>query len=199
MRIVKALVAACFMLLPATSLGAGEKVGTLTLDGLSFLSFENLESLAIPSGSTIRFHFETPSNGVASFMIEPSGVAIAPIPLADGKGELSYTLASPASGTIRASDGGYVISFSAAVQATVNHPTKPGARTHHLSFTTEHAQATSLNTGQVVAVDGVKAIPGPRYVQIVGAVANPAQSYPRAGAAVYTVLSGTFDWLPGLN
>jgi len=191
-------VAAIAIGLAAPAAGGEPVVGTLTLDGLSFLSFENAENLAVPSGSTIRFRFAAPSSGSASFTIQPGDVSIAPIPLSGNQGKLVYSLTSPASGTIRTSAGGYFVSFTATVQAFLDHPTEGGAKTHTLLFTTERAQARSLVSGATVGVDGMKVVPGPRYVQIVGAVANPTNAYPQPGRAVYTVLSGTFDRLPDL-
>lgn len=68
-----------------------------------------------------------------------------------------------------------------------------------LEFTTEHAQAQSADASKSVAVDGLRIVPAARYVQLVGAVQNPTRATPAPGAATYTVLSGTFDWLPALE
>ncbi len=183
---------------PAGAEGSG--VGTLELDGLSFLSFENIENLAIPAGSTIRFRFDSAvEGGVATFKIRPNDVEVAAIPLPGGEGEILYSLAEQSTGTLRQGEDGYIVSFVAKVNATLLHPTSGGTRSHVLHFTTEHAQATGSASQQTVSLDGMQMVPGPRYVQIVGAVPNPEQAHPHPGRAVYTVLSGTFDWVPDLD
>lgn len=177
-----------------------ETVGTLALDGLSFVSFEGIENLAIPAGSTVRFRFsDTIENGVATFSIQPSDLTIAPIPLPGGGGELVYSLADETNGTLRQGSEGFIVSFSAAINATLVNASTSGTRSHTLTFTTEHAQATGTQSQQTVAVDGMQVVPGPRYVQLVGAVPNPENAHPHPGRAVYTVLSGSFDWLPSLQ
>jgi hypothetical protein len=179
---------------------AEETLGTLQLDGLSFISFEDLENLAIPSGSSIRFHFGSPAaDGSVPFSIAPSDVSIAPIAL-DGDGStLTYGLAAAASGWIRKNaDGTPRVEFTALVAATLAHPEIGGTKQHALHFTTQAASATNLAGTQTVSVEGVPLVEGANYVQLVGAVANKADAYPEPGKAVYTVLSGRFDQLPDL-
>ncbi len=185
----------------ATPASAGEddRIGTLTLDPLSLLSFEGIESLAIPSGSTIRFRFGNVQGGSAAFTIQPIDVSVAPIALSVGGGELAYTLAAPASGTIRKGADGFVVSFTATIRATRTGAGDVASQEHTLTFTTEHAQATGALSRQTVAVDGMQVVPGPDYVQIVGAVGNPKEMELHPGRAVYTVLSGSFDWVPDLE
>ncbi len=84
--------------LPTTA--TAEVIGTLTLDALSYVSFQDEEILAFPSGSTLRFHFDDSNpDGTVSFTLAPSDVSIGPIPLSSGT--LQYGLASPAKGTMR--------------------------------------------------------------------------------------------------
>jgi hypothetical protein len=52
------LIAAFSSVLPfATPAFSEETIGTMTLDGLSFISFGDQEVLPIPPGSTVRFRF----------------------------------------------------------------------------------------------------------------------------------------------
>ncbi len=63
--------------LPTTA--TAEVIGTLTLDALSYVSFQDEEILAFPSGSTLRFHFDDPNpDGTVSFTLAPSDVSIGP-------------------------------------------------------------------------------------------------------------------------
>src|SRR5439155_25521879 len=50
--------------------------------------------------------------------------------------------------------------------------------------------------GQAVSVTAVRIVPGARYVRLVGATVNEPDAVPQPGAAVYTVLSESFDGLP---
>ena len=47
-----------------------------------------------------------------------------------------------------------------------------------------------------VSVRGMRLVDGVWYAQIVGATTNKENAYPAPGAAVYTVLSGSFDQVP---
>jgi hypothetical protein len=44
----------------------------------------------------------------------------------------------------------------------------------------------------------MKLVAGANHVQLVGATTNKANAVPEPGAAVYVVLSGTFDRVPSL-
>ena len=65
-----------------------------------------------------------------------------------------------------------------------------------ISFTTEGAAASDAQRTHSVAVNGIRLVESGRYAQIVGATTNPENAYPEPGAAVYTVLSGSFDRVP---
>jgi hypothetical protein len=192
--------ALAFLVLLASASGAADPgLGTLTLDGLSFLSFDDRENLAIPAGSTVTFRFGQPKGDSVPFTIQPGDVSIDPIPLSGGRGELHYALAQPASGVLTRGENGSILRFTATVKATLENGENPGTITHVLEFTTEHAQARSLAASKTVAVDGMRIVPNARYVQLVGAVQNPTRATPQPGAAAYAVLSGTFDWLPDVD
>jgi len=195
-RLARALVVLA-LLLPAARTSAEELVGTLHLDGLSFISFEGFETLPIPSGGTIRFHFASPTVGSSvSFSIGPGDVVIPPIPLSSGGGTLTYTLASPASGVLALVQGQAQIQLTASVHAALDRPEGGGTLSYTLRFTTETASASNVAGTQTVSVQGARLDLGGRYVQLVGATTNQTQAIPEPGKAVYTVLSGTFDQLP---
>jgi hypothetical protein len=171
-------------------------IGTLTLDGLSFISFGDREVLSIPSGSTIRFHFGKPSGGDVPFTISPDDVSIAPIPVPSQDGTLLYTLALPASGWLRGSPDGLKVEFAASIRATLLAPEGGGTLSYSMPFTTESLVARSLEGDVEIAARGARLVKAARYVQLVGVAANRANARPEPGAAVYTVLSGSFDRLP---
>ena len=179
---------------PAAS---AEMTSTLTLDGLSFISFGRQQTFPIPSGSTIRFRFGEPNaDGSVPFRIEPGDVSIAPISLAESGGELRYSLASPASGVMRTAEGGRRIDFRAAVDATLVQAAEQGTYTYSMPFTTETLKAKSLGGDLEIEVTGMRLVDGVWYVQLVGATVNQANAFPAPGTAVYTVLSGRFDRIP---
>ena len=60
----------------------------------------------------------------------------------------------------------------------------------------ETASASNAQRTDSVAVTGMRLVDGVCYAQIVGATTNKENAYPEPGAAVYTVLSGTFDQVP---
>jgi len=192
-----ALTATLALLLSAGQSLAEEKVGTFTLDGLSFVSFGDQQFLFPPTGSTIRFRFGTvQADGTVSFTIQPGDVSIAPIPLPSGQGTLRYQLAAPAFGFMTATSDGRKIVFNAAVAATLDAPEGSGSYTYTVPFTTETAAASNVQHTDSVSVTGMRLVNGVWYAQIVGATTNEENAFPAPGAAVYTVLSGSFDQVP---
>ena len=190
--------AAALITLAATGTArAEETVGTFRLDGLSFISFGDRQLLVPPTGSTIVFRFGTPNeDGSVPFKIQPGDVSIAPIPLPSGKGTLKYQLVAPAFGFVRPTENGRKIEFSAAVAATLDAPEGSGTYKYTMSFTTEAAAASNVQRTHSVAVSGMRLVDRAGYAQIVGATTNKENAYPEPGAAVYTVLSGSFDRVP---
>ncbi len=183
------------VLLVSPSAWAEETLGTLSLDALSYVSFQDEEMLAFPSGSTIRFHFGKPAaDGTIPFTLSPADVSIGPIALSSGT--LKYGLAAPASGTMRATADGRRIEFTASVAATRDSPTGGGTLTYTIHFSTESASSTNSTGTRSVSVSGMRMVEGPRHVQIVGATVNRGDAFPEPRAAVYTVLSGQFDRVP---
>lgn len=196
-----ALFAGVAALVFAGATNADEFLATLTLDGLSFVSFQDEETLPIPAGSTIRFRFgdrSNRSNDSVPFTIRPEDVSIAPIPLS-GDRLLRYELSRAASGVVRRPSGSrdWILQFTGSVSAQLE-----GAREsadpleYAIAFTTESASASNREQTRNVQVTGMRLVDGAWYAQIVGATSNQEQAYPKPGAAVYTVLSGRFDRFP---
>ena len=185
------------VIVASRAVSAEETLGTFRLDGLSFVSFGDREVLVLPTGSTIVFRFGKPSeDGTVGFTIEPGDVSIAPIPLPSGKGTLKYQLAAPAFGFVRPTENGRKIEFNASVAATLDAPEGSGTYKYAMSFTTEAASASNAQRTDSVAVSGMRLVQGAGYAQIVGATTNKENAYPEPGAAVYAVLSGSFDRVP---
>ena len=173
-------------------------VGTLSLDALSYIAFQGYGNLSLPAGSSVQFHFGAAQpDGSVPFTITPGDVSIGPIPVQAGS-TLHYGLASGASGTIRRSAGGLQITFEAAVQASLDQPAGGGTTNYALAFTTQSTSATNAAGTQTVALTGTPVVQGPNYVQLVAGATNRPDAFPGPGAAVYGVLSGTFDQLPNL-
>jgi hypothetical protein len=176
---------------------AEEVIGTFTLDGLSFVSFGDQQFLFPGTGSTLRFHFlNANADGSIPFRIEPSDVSIAPIPLPSGQGTLTYRLVATAMGFLRPTAEGRKIEFTAPVAAILDAPEGSGSYTYSVPFTTETVAASNFQHTDSVAVTGMRLVNGVWYAQIVGATTNQENAYPAPGAAVYTVLSGSFDQVP---
>ena len=188
--------AAAAVIAVSSSAAAAETIGTLTLDFLSHISFEQRETLLISPGSTLRFHFGDPQpDGSVPFTLSPSDVSIDSIPAPDGVGNIRYELASPTSGWIRPTQSGHRMEFSATVAVTLEGRGIDGqALTYTLPFTTESASATSA-TGSV-SRSGMRLVDGAWYVNLVAATINKDNAWPEPGAAVYGVLSGQFDQVP---
>lgn len=193
------------LLVLALALGiAGEaraqQVGTLSLDGLSFISFEGRQNLAIPSGSTVTFHFGAPqADGSVSFSVAPGDVSISDIPLSRTGGTLRYGLASSTRGTARTTAQGVEMSFPAVVQVTLSGGSDQGTASYPVTFTTETASAQSADGLRTERIDGMRMVTGPNHVQLVGGATNRTDAVSDPGTAVYTVLSGTFDSFPTLK
>jgi hypothetical protein len=192
-----ALAGALSLLTGAATSQAEETLGTFRLDGLSFVSFGDQQFLFPESGSTIVFRFGTPSeDGTVPFKIQPADVSIAPIPLPSGQGTLRYSLVATAFGFVRPTESGRKIEFNAAVAATLEAPEGSGSYTYSVPFTTETAAASNAQQTDSVSVSGMRLVDGVWYAQIVGATTNQENAFPEPGAAVYTVLSGSFDQVP---
>jgi hypothetical protein len=193
-RVCLTLLLAVLLSISATRSGAEtETIGTLSLDSLSFVSFQDEQVLSL-AGGAIRFHFGTPAqDGSIPFSIAPDDVAIPEISLSSGE-TLRYSLASPSSGRLVPSATGHIVQFSATVTATLTDGEESGTLSYGVPFTTETASASS--GGHTVQVTGVRIVPAARYTQLVGATVNKANAVPKPGTAVYTVLSGSFDRLP---
>lgn len=195
-RILALSLGLCALAVSLATARAEDAIGVFTLDGLSFVSFQDVEVLPIPSGSTLRFHFGKPSSdGSIPFTLAPEDVTIAPIPMA-GAGTLRYSLASPASGWIRPTASGRRIDFMASVAASLERPEGGGTFTYAGPFSTESVAASNASGTASVEAKGMRMVDGAWYVQLVGATTNRANAFPKPGAAVYTVLSGRFDRLP---
>jgi hypothetical protein len=177
---------------------AEERIGTLTLDGLSYVSFGDAQNLAIPAGSFLRFRFADPgADGSVAIAIAPGDASIAPIAVGDDA-TLRYRLASPATGTIRRVGGRAEIELQATLTASLEESGAEGATTtYELRFTTGTASAVDASRTETVTVEGTP-VEGVGYVQLVGAATNLPDAFPGPGEAVYAVLSGRFDWLPAL-
>ena len=91
-------------------------------------------------------------------------------------------------------DGQLVIEFSGTIG--VDEVEGGGTNTYPVRFTTEHTKATASDGTASIEVDGMRGVPGARYIQLVAGATNKTNSAIEPGAAVYSVLSGTFDRLP---
>ena len=109
---------------------------------------------------------------------------------------LRYTLAAPATGTMRATPDGRRIEFDAVIRASVTRPDGTGSFDYAVPFTTETAQSTSADGSLTLSRSGMRLVEGAWYAQIVGATVNKTNAFPEPGTAVYTVLSGSFDQVP---
>jgi hypothetical protein len=174
---------------------------TLTLDGLSRLSFGGEESFPIADGGTIRFEFQAASaDGSLGFLVRPSEALLDPIPLRFEDESLEVSLARQATGSVRkGADGRLILEVDAYVVVTLNHPEEPGSKRLPIRLTTEQVTARGFDGTRDIVVSGSRTSPGGRTVQLVGATTNAADDYPRPGAPVYVVLSGSFDRLPDVR
>ncbi len=194
------LVALLWSLLGIGSPSYGEELtATLTLDGLSFVSFQDREVYSIPAGSTVRFNFGTPSLGSVSLAIKPSDVDMGPLTLRDGKGTMRFGLSQGAIGSARLGNDGVIMELVAEVVVTLLHPEQGGSKKIRLLLTTESAEGWNLGGTDKVSLTGMRMSPIARAIQLVGATTNAANDFPEPGAAVKVVLSGAFDKFPSLR
>jgi apolipoprotein N-acyltransferase len=193
-----ALLATVALLSSSPPSRAEDVLATLTLDALSFVSFGNREVLAIPAGSTLRFRFGAASkDGSVPFTIAASDVALSSIPLPSQEGKVAYGLVGAASGVLRkGEDAQLVIEFEGTIAARLDEVEGGGTNTYPVRFTTEHVEAKASDGKTTLEVDGMRGVPGARYVQLVAGTTNKTNAAIEPGAAVYSVLSGTFDRLP---
>jgi hypothetical protein len=194
---MEALLASALVVTPAF---AGEPfVATLRLDPFSIVSFGDQEVYSLPEGSEIEFEFATAEAAESvRFVVRPRGAAIGPVALGRDDETMRFTLGRSATGVMRkASDGGVVMEIDAFVIVTLDHAEAPGSKRLPMRFTTESAKARSLRGDRTIDVSGGR-VAG-RGVQLVGTATNDEDDYPRPGAPVYVILSGSFDRLPVLR
>jgi hypothetical protein len=91
------------------------------------------------------------------------------------------------------------LEFHAAIEASIANASGTTANHYSLIFTTESTTATNAALTEQIEVEGMRLVPGPNYVQLVGGATNKPDAIPQPGSAVYAVLSGTFDWFPALQ
>jgi hypothetical protein len=198
-RVLKCTAIGIAVLAWLSGTAAAQSTGTLTLDNLSFISFQDVRTVALPAGSTLEFQFGTPgADGSIPFTIAPSGTSIAPVDIPGSPATLLYALANTAFGTISSeTPEGRIIQFSASVAATLATPDgETGTHTYAMPFTTETAVATDILGQLTIERTGLRLVEGVWYAQIVAATTNKENAFPEPGAAVYAVLSGQFDQLP---
>jgi hypothetical protein len=172
---------------------------TLRLDPFSLVSFGDQEIYALPEGSEIEFEFAAAEGkGSIGFTIEPRAALLEPIPLRYEDESLRFSLGRRASGLMKLGDDGrLVMEIDAYVVVTLEHPELAGEKRLPVHLTTESAEARSLSGDRVLPVSGGR-ISG-KGVQLVGTATNAEDDYPRPGAPVYVVLSGSFDRLPDIR
>jgi hypothetical protein len=187
------------LLLGAGPAAAQETVAALTLDGNSFVSIEDQEVYPIPAGVVIPFHFAAPdAGGRSAVRIDPADVGRAKLPLGHPRDKLWIDLVEPATGLLRpTSDGRAVVEFQVRLLVTLDERQSSGSKEITLRFTTESTDASSADGSTTVRVGGTRLDPVSRNVRFVAARTNAPDDIPGPGAAVYVVLSGAFDTLPG--
>jgi hypothetical protein len=198
---VKPLASSALLLLAALTVPlaapAEPRIGTLTLDGLSFVSFGSQEIYSIPAGSTMRFQFGPPRDGQFPITVEPQDLTLGELRLRSGGAVLQLGLVRRAFGYARrGTDGSVMIELDAVVSGILKDQEHGGAKTLRIHLTTEAAEATGSDGLGPRSVSGMRPASGSRGIQLVGAIANDADTYPAPGAAVLVVLSGVFDELP---
>jgi hypothetical protein len=174
-------------------------IATLTLDGRSHLSFGG-ERFEIPEGE-IRFYFKSDAgSGAVGFVVRPSEALLSPIPLRFEDESLELGLARQATGNLRVGENGRLImEVDAYIVVTLNHPEKPGSKRVPIRLTTEQVTARGFDGSAEASVSGTRTTVGGRSIQLVGAATNAADDYPRPGAPVTVLLSGSFDRLPNIR
>jgi hypothetical protein len=197
-RVARNLLIVAFVIawLPIES--SAQSTATLTLDSLSFVSFQDVRTVPLPAGSTLEFQFSPAgADGSIPFTISPSGTSIAPADIPGSPATLLYALSNTATGAISAqTPEGRIIQFTATVAATLETPDgETGTYTYSMPFTTETAVATDILGQLTIERTGFRLVEGVWYAQIVAATTNKENAFPEPGAAVYAVLSGRFDQL----
>jgi hypothetical protein len=183
--------------LSAASAAADPTKATLVLDGLSFISFGDEQLYSIPEGSVIVFRFGELYGSTASFELHPDDFNWPPLPLRGSDASMRFGLAAPAKGTVSfAPDGTGTLAFEARVRVQIDDRIDSRMKEISIRFTTEAQTAVSLDGAKSIPVAGMRLGRTSRAIQLVGARTNHADDYPEPGAAVYAVLSGTFDVLP---
>ena len=177
---------------------ATAETALLTLDSMSFISFNDEAAIPIPLGNPIKFELgQTGSDGSTPFTVPKEGTPLFAVSYPQFGSTVQYSLTSAAGGSITPTESGQKIAFSGTVSAQdISKPDVP-SNTYTMTFTTDAVSARSTDGETVVNREGFRPPTGTGYVQIVGATV--AKSDNGKGSAVYLVLSGSFDVLPGMT
>ena len=185
----------CLAVLAVEPEPARAQTGTLVLDAASYISYSESANAPISPGSTIRFHFGTANaDGSIPITVQPEDVSIAPIAVGSGA-TVRYTLAEPATGTLRRVGSNREIELVTKLVAALEPSAGGPPVTYQLRFSTGTEQANNAAQTETVTVEGTPAAQT-TSVRLVGAATNDPDAFPGPGEAVYGVLSGSFDFLP---
>lgn len=198
--LVAAIIGFLTLVSPGRSLAAGAMDSMLTLDALSFIAYHGGETHLVPSGSTLTLRFPEASSATSlGFKISPEDLNIRPVHVPAIGRYLIYRLAGPTSGVMTNTNEGRTITFSAEIVVSFEGDTDTSEKIYPMQFTTEIAAARDANGENRVEVNGLRAVDGVWYTQIVGATTNAKNAVLAPGEAVYTVLSGQFNQLPEME
>jgi hypothetical protein len=178
---------------------AQERVVVMTLEGPSFVSFQNEATQPIPGGAIAFRLGARASDGAMPFTIQPGDVQIPAFPI--GRSALGrYELVAATSGVIRRGANGLEISFPARIRATTIPAEGPSTSLEYdLVFTTAKATAMSADRSKSVAPQGKPINEKDGTVELVVATTNRMDAGPIPGAATFAYLVGKFDVVPGMT
>ena len=173
---------------------------TWTLNSLSYVSFNDQLVLPIGGGGTIRLSAYPNGDGQSvALRIAPVDLGTRTLSLGANKGQLTAQLLRTGKGFLRATkEGGLTMELDVVVRVTYSGPKGQGIRELPLHLTTEAIHSWDAAGTTDFSVNGTRADPASRVVQLVGAFTAGKNDEPVPGAAIYLVLSGVLDQIPAL-
>lgn len=179
MRTLPAVLLLSTVHLLASTAVAQNPEASLRLDGWSYIRFDNQLLLNLPPGTRVPLELTSVGPGAQAAIRIPDGFELPSIPYSAGDGGVKYHVVGDATGTVRRTAQGLVVSLAGTIRAAAPEDVAKGAN-YAVAFASE-APGSGAPADQVRLVTTTTNIPN----------ADVAPGVP-----VEAVISGTIDGLP---
>jgi hypothetical protein len=168
-----------------------------TLNALSHVSFDDQLVLPIAAGEKLHLLSYPHQDGSAAALRVPrAGLGTRSVSIPGGSRLFAVELLGQGKGAMRSDENGSLV---IELDLVVRLESEAGRRDWPLHLTTEGVESWNAQGTKRFAVEGSRVDPASKVVQLVGSTSAGTDNEVARGAAIYLVLSGTFDRVPSLT